>query len=301
MSGPTSEDELLAALRTRLATDDPRVREGIGDDAAVLADGLVLSVDAAVEGTHFRRDWLSLVDVGYRGTVAALSDLAAMGAAPVAVLSSLVSPDASDGLAVMDGVGEAAHAYGAAVIGGNVARAPHLALHTTVVGRAATSWTRAGAQVGDAIYVTGTVGAAALGWRSLAAKAELSTYAARWRRPRARFDLVPQLAPNACLDVSDGVALDLGRLCAASGVGARVELDRLPVEEGFHEAAASLGEDPDALALGGGEDYELLFTMPASLDPEVATRIGEIEAAPGVRIVKRDGTLHPSSDGHQHF
>ncbi len=297
-----TEDDLLATLRARLGCiTDPRVAMGIGDDAAVLADGTVLSIDAIVEGAHFERAWLSLGDVGHRGTIAALSDLAAMGATPVAVLSSVVAPAAEDVLAVMEAASAAAHACGAAIVGGNVARGPSLALHTAVVGRTRSAWRRAGACIGDAIYVTGTVGAAALGWRALAAGIELPAYAARWRRPRARFDVIAHVAPSACVDVSDGVALDLSRLCAASGVGASIELARLPVEDGFAAAAARVGARADDLALGGGEDYELLFTMPASLDPSIATQIGEIVAGEGVHVLGRDGALHPTRDGHRHF
>ncbi|MCA9608139.1 MAG: thiamine-phosphate kinase [Myxococcales bacterium] len=296
-----TENELLRALAARLSKDDPRVATGIGDDAAVLADGTVLSVDAVIEGVHFEREWLSLRDVGWRGTVAALSDLAAMGAAPVAVLSSVSAPRPEEVLEVMDGVAEAAHAHEAALVGGNVARSDALSLHTTVVGRARSPWTRAGARVGDAVYVTGTVGAAALGWRALAQGRVLPTFADRWRRPRARFDLTAHLGPSACLDVSDGVARDLSRLCSASGVGARIEIDRLPTEPGFAEACAELGLDPDAIALGGGEDYELLFTMAASLPPSLATRIGEIVEMPGVHVLGRDGSLTLRDSGHGHF
>ncbi len=296
-----TEDELLRTLAERLSSDDARIATGVGDDAAVLANGTVLSVDAVVEGVHFTRAWLSLRDVGWRGTVAALSDLAAMGATPTAVLSSVVTPRAEEVLEVMDGATEAARAYGAAVIGGNVSKGDALSLHTTVVGAVRAPWTRAGARPGDAVYVTGTVGAAGLGWRGLDAGVELPSYAARWRRPRARFDLVPALAPSACIDVSDGVARDLGRLCAASGVGARIELAALPTEPGFAEACARVGADPDAIALGGGEDYELLFTMPASLPLTIATRIGEIVDAPGVHVLGRDGSLTPHHDGHEHF
>lgn len=296
-----TEDELLRALAERLSLDDPRVATGIGDDAAVLADGTVLSVDAVIEHVHFERGWLSLRDVGWRGTAAALSDLAAMGAAPTAVLSSVAAPRPEEVVEVMDGVAEAAHAHGAALVGGNVSRCDTLALHTTVVGRVRAAWPRSGAKVGDAIYVTGTVGAAALGWRALAEGRALAPYADRWRRPRARFDVATHLTPSACLDVSDGVARDLSRLCAASRVGARIEVARLPTEPGFAQACAELGLDADALALGGGEDYELLFTMPASLPPSIATRIGEIVEARGVHVLGRDGTLTLDESGHGHF
>lgn len=297
-----NEDALIAALTHGLASaSDPRVRLGIGDDAAVLDDGTVLSVDAVVEGTHFRRAWLTLAEIGHRGTVAALSDLAAMGASPVAVLSSVAGPDAEELTEIMSGVGEAAQRYGAVVVGGNVARAEVLSLHSTVVGRVHAPWTRSGARVGDAIYVTGTVGAAALGWRALAEGLSLEPFVTRWRRPNARFDLVPHLRPSACIDVSDGVARELGLICAASGVGARLEVAALPTEPGMSEAAARIDADPDALALSGGEDYELLFTLAASLDPTLATRVGEVIAGEGVNIVGRDGTIDHTRAGHQHY
>ena len=148
-----TEDELIAAIGARVGSTDVPV--GIGDDAAVLEDGLVVSVDALIEGTHFVRGWLSLSEMGYRGTVTALSDLAAMGASPRAILSSLACPDGSEGDAVMEGVALAASEFGAALVGGNVARSEAIALHTTVIGRApANPWLRGGARVGDTIYVT---------------------------------------------------------------------------------------------------------------------------------------------------
>jgi len=296
-----TEDDLLASIREIVSVDDPRVALGVGDDAAVLDGGVVVSVDAQVEGSHFRRGWLSLEDVGWRGTVAALSDLAAMGATAEAVISSVVIAEASDALGVMRGAAQAAHAHGAVVVGGNVARGDTLSLHTTVIGRARTPWTRSGARVGDAVYVTGPLGSAALGWRLLERGDDGGPFVERWRRPRARFDLRGAIAPTACIDLSDGLALDLGRLCRAGAVGAVLEEAAIPTEPGLAAAAAAIGEDAAALSLGGGEDYELAFTMPASLDPAIAVRVGEVVEGAGVRIRARDGTLRDAVGGHQHF
>lgn len=298
-----TEDELIALIASR-AKPDARVSVGIGDDAAVLEDGLTLSVDAVVEGVHFERAWLSLLDIGYRGTVAALSDLAAMGARPLAVLSSLTLPSGEPGAEVMAGVSEAADEYGACLVGGNVSRGRELALHTTVIGRCdGPPWLRAGARPGDAVYVSGTLGSAALGWRLLARGLERAPFTSRWRRPRARFDLEGRIAPSACVDVSDGLVSDLGHICEASRLGARVELASVPVDEGFASAAEEVEASSDDLALGGGEDYELLFTAPpGSVDASTATDIGRIVEGAGVVVIGQDGdVVHHPFGGHRHF
>lgn len=308
--------EWIARIRARAATADPaRVAIGIGDDAAVLgprAAGAVLSVDACVEDVHFVRGWLAPADIGWRAWVAALSDLAAMGARPVAGLLSLVARDDEDEAMIeglFDGVAEAAQAYDAPLIGGNLSSGPTLMLSSTVIGDApATPWRRDAAVIGDAVYVTGPVGEAALGWRILrdggARTDDEARAVARWRRPRARFDRVDALTPfvHAAIDVSDGLAQDLGHLCAASGVGARIELSRVPLALGFEAVARARGEDPRALALGGGEDYELLFTAPpGSVDPAHATDIGRVTEARALRFVDPDGREHEPPRGHRHF
>jgi thiamine-monophosphate kinase len=298
------ELELLTKIEERLRVSDVRVAIGVGDDAAVLAPmarGTVLSVDVAVEGVHFDRRWLSLEDAGYRGYVAALSDLAAMGAAPVAGLLSMIVPSAaSDGdvLRMIDGAREAALLYGAPIVGGNLSSGAELAMSTTVVGAAPEHpIERRGARAGDALYVTGTLGAAALGLSLLSRDESTREHAAvfvdRWRRPRARFDRVPALlgVASSAIDVSDGLVQDLEHLAKASRVGAIVESALLPLEEGHAELAAALGLDGDLLALSGGEDYELLFTAAeGAVDASIATRIGSIVPGQGVRVLDRSGS-----------
>jgi thiamine-monophosphate kinase len=279
----------------------------LGDDAAVLGPTLgreVLSVDAHVEGVHFRRAWLSLRELGARAAAAALSDLAAMGAEPRVVLSSLALPsgfsdDELDVLAL--GLRDACDEVGARVVGGNLTRASELSLHTTVVGRMTERpLERAGAQAGHGVYVTGTVGAAALGLAALEQglleedSALLTPFVARWRRPRPRVSEGRRLVElaSAVIDVSDGVAIDLGRLAAASGVGIELDASELPYERGTSAAAARLGKDALASALFGGEDYELAFSAPATRSlAGLATRIGVVVPSPGVRVRLGDGRL----------
>lgn len=296
-----TEDELIAAIAARVGATDAApgaLRVGIGDDAAVLEGGLVLSVDAVIEDVHFRRGWLSLEGIGFRGSAAALSDLAAMGASPRALLSSLVCSDAAEGEALMRGVANACERFGAPLVGGNVSRGERLSLHTTVVGHADAPWLRSGAQLGDTVFTSGPLGSAALGWRLLERGLGTGPFVGRWREPRPRLDLVGVIRPSACIDVSDGLCADLGRLCAASGVGARVELARIPVDEGHAAAATTNGLDPDELVLTGGEDYELIFTARAS---SVGTPIGTIQEGNAVVVVERDGGERENRGGHQHF
>lgn len=306
---------LLTKIEERLALRDSRVSIGVGDDAAVLAPmarGAVLSVDVAVEGVHFDRRWLSLEDAGYRGYVAALSDLAAMGAAPVAGLLSMIVPSAAsddDVLGMIDGAREAARAYGAPIVGGNLSSGGELAMSTTVVGAAPERpLLRSGARAGDALFVTGTLGAAALGLSLLSrdegAREQAAAFVERWRRPRARFDRIPALlgVASSAIDVSDGLAQDLAHLARASGVAAIVESALLPLEDGHAVLATALGLDGDLLALSGGEDYELLFTAEAdAVDASIATRIGSVTAGQGVRVLDRSGDerLLPRG-GYQH-
>jgi thiamine-monophosphate kinase len=304
------EFDLIARIKARLSRADPRVRVGIGDDAAILAPiarGIATSVDTAVDGVHFDRRWLTFEDIGWRSYAAALSDLAAMNARPISGLLSLVlPPDLEDVsvLSIADGVAEAGDAFGAPVIGGNISSGRELSITSVVLGEEGERTTlRSGARVGDGVFVTGLVGAAALGQKLLAKHAPIDVFAARWRRPRPRFDLARAVASVAtsAIDVSDGLAQDLGHICEASAVGALVEIDLLPVDPAAAEAARSIGEDASMLALGGGEDYELLFTASEAPPPDVATRIGSIVRGRGVRVLDRNGEeVAIALAGHRH-
>jgi thiamine-monophosphate kinase len=307
---------LIEKIRARLTNGDERVRVGIGDDAAVLAPlrgGAVLSVDVSVDAVHFDRRWLSMEAIGRRAFVSAMSDLAAMGATPVtALLSYIIPPGLGEEsvLALVGGAKSAADALGATIAGGNLSSGSELSITTTVVGEAnEPTLRRAGARVGDGVFVTGTLGAAGLGLRLLAAgradEEAARSFVLRWCELRARFDVVDRIRAiaSACVDVSDGLVQDLVHICDESGTAASIELARLPTEPGHFALAASIGEDGAELALTGGEDHELLFTAPA--DAEVsgwATRIGEVIAGRGVTVRDEDGSERAlSRTGHRHF
>ncbi|WP_437835188.1 thiamine-phosphate kinase [Sorangium sp. So ce1153] len=301
---------------------------GIGDDAAIIApasppggaaEPLVWTIDSAVEGVHFRRDLLTFEDLGYRATMAAASDLAAMGARPVGLLAALVLPrDVSDDElgALARGQRAACDEIGAAIIGGNLSRGGEISITTTALGAAAAPLRRDGARPGDALALAGPVGLAAAGFALLdrgmspaGAAAERAVHA--FRRPVARIDAglraaaVGTARAGAAIDVSDGLAADLAHLARASGV--RVLLDPAAlVSADLREAAALLGADALELALHGGEDYAVAVAGPdvGSLPGFVA--IGRCapreEGASAVALLGPEGQLTSvEARGYDHF
>ncbi|HEY6881759.1 MAG TPA: thiamine-phosphate kinase [Polyangiales bacterium] len=294
----------IASIEALLKRSSNQVLLGIGDDCAVLAPSSlprVWTTDAAVEDVHFSRAFMSLEQVGYRAFMAAASDVAAMGAQPVAALSALILPAAlrdAELSALVRGLARAADACACPIVGGNLARGRELSLTTSVLGECAGRViTRAGAQVGDGVYVTGTLGGSALGLSSL--RTGYRQAVDKYLAPRARLDVAAQLAQvaSAAIDISDGTLQDLTHLCRASGVGARIEVDALPLE--CPEAARARGLDPVSLALEGGEDYELLFSAPVQVD--WAIRIGTIVAGNDVQVVESDGSVRVTGRGFDHF
>jgi thiamine-monophosphate kinase len=287
------EFELIAALRERLPGGTPRLRLGSGDDAAVTVPGgaTATSVDALVEGVHFRRGaGQSLADAGAKALATALSDLAAMGAEPGEAYVVLgVPPDAAEPelLELADGLAEVAVATGTAVAGGDVTRAPVITLAVTVVGHAPSPELlvpRSGARPGDLLVVTGELGGAAAGLLLLE-RPELATAlpAATAARLRARqLRPTPRLAAGAALaaagaramiDLSDGLAGDAGHVAKASGAALRIDAGALPLAGGLQKVAAAAGRDPLELATSGGEDYELLAALPAEKLDEATSRV----------------------------
>jgi thiamine-monophosphate kinase len=320
--GDRGERALLEAIR-RLVPPGPGVRLGVGDDAAVLApirSPLLVTTDAMVEGVHFRSRWLSPRDLGRRAFEVSASDVAAMGGRVVAAVLALAAPPTlpvASLRAIVAGARDAARAAGGALVGGNLASARALSVTVTVLGAAPHKRpiTRAGARVGDRLFVTGALGGAAFGLRSLLAARSIAPAAAvgRWRRPRARLRAGAALARHgvaaAMIDLSDGLLIDTDRLCAASGVAARIDADCLPLAPALRGVARPLAR---RLALTGGEDYELLFAVHprrvrdlraarAALGCPV-TAIGEIVSGRGVTVVA-DGSVLPVRTilGHEHF
>jgi thiamine-monophosphate kinase len=259
------EQSFLAWLRGRQRTL-PQVELGIGDDAAVIhwpAESVIATVDTIVDGVDFKLHEHDRASIGRKALAVSLSDIAAMGAEPVAVLVSLQLPKeqpAQLAAALYEGLLELASEYKVALAGGDltVAAAP-LALTTTVLGAlpaGQTAWTRRGAQVGDLVCVTGSLGGSILGHHL---KFTPRLHAAR--------QLARHCSIHAAIDISDGLSLDLDRLCAASGVGVELDLMQIPIAPAAFELSG--GERAEALehALGDGEDFELLLTMsPESFD-----------------------------------
>ncbi len=288
------EFELLARLRERLPEPGPRVALGSGDDAAVTVPGgaTATSVDALVEGVHFRRDEASLELVGRKALASALSDLAAMGAEPGEAYVVLGAPPdlgEEDFLELVDGIAGLATETGTTVAGGDVTRAPVLTLAVTVVGHAPTAARmvgRGGAREGNLLVLTGEIGGAAAG-RLLLDRPELSGLVpdptaerlrSRQLQPAPRLGAGRALAAAgalAMIDLSDGLAGDAGHMAGASGVGLRIDAASLPLAKGVAEIAAGAGREPLELAASGGEDYELLAALPAERLAEASTRIGE--------------------------
>lgn len=306
-STESAEGELafIARLR-RMLPPAPAGQTWIGDDAAVLEDHLLVATDVLVEGVHFDLDWCSPHDVGWKALAVNLSDIAAMGGEPTAAVVSLVVDPEQPGIAdqVMSGLTAAASEMHCPIVGGDTSRGPVLVVTVAVLGRAQPSGPvlRSGAEPGDAIIVTGELGAAATGLLAARHGDIDAPGSGRLRRP------VPRLAEGAAavargatamIDLSDGLALDLRRLCEESGCAALIEDKAVP-----RFAGADL-----ALALFGGDDYELLFTVPpARLDEVLAwnltpvTVIGRMKAGPpqvtirgaqGTRILEGPFFEHP--------
>lgn len=300
-------DVISAALRRWGA-----LARGVGDDCAVIdvpsGEKLVLSVDTALEGVHFRKSWLSPQEVGYRATTAALSDLAAMAATPIGVAVALTLPDGwrPEFLQLCDGIGRAVQSADAVIIGGDLTRGAELSLTLTVIGSAAAPLSRRGAQVGDAVWVTGRLGGPLLALRAWERGGSPGPECrARFAHPVARFaeaKWLQQRGATALIDVSDGVLSEAAHLAAAGGVRLCIDLDALPLF-----SAASPEE-----AARSGEEYELVLTAPAGLDAAAftdehqlaLTRIGTVEAgavgAPPLEVHRR-GRRVELPRGHDHF
>lgn len=301
------------------------VRLGIGDDCAVLelpvGQVLLTSTDLLIEEIHFRSDWSDWRALGGKSVSVNVSDVAAMGGNPRHLYLGLAIPAtmAMDDLdAFLEGFLEAAAGYGAVLVGGDTCRSPGpLMISVTVEGAAPVDQvvTRSGAQPGDAIYVSGTLGDSALALQRLqCGQTVADELAQRHHRPQARVALGRALAeagvPSAMIDVSDGVLADLGHILDASAVGARLEQAQIPLSPAFGQA---LAEDPALfeLTLCGGEDYELLFTVPADQEHVLATlvsdvpvtRIGTVTVAEqGFLLADEAGQVRPvKAKGFNHF
>jgi thiamine-monophosphate kinase len=270
--------------------------QGIANDAARFAPDLVVTQDALVEGVHFRLDWTSWHDLGYKAAAVNISDLAASGAEPEALIVSLGLPGetkASDVIKLYEGIAET----GVPVLGGDTTSADRLYLSVTALGRAERVPGRDGARPGDSLVVTGPLGASAAGFHCL--QERLTNPCARAHlRPPLRVAEGRELAQSAhaMLDISDGLASDALRIAERSGCRLLIELERVPVADGVAEVARQLDLNVDSLACAFGEDYELLAAVP---EPGRFTVVGRCEEGEGV-VFLRDGEPVELS-GWDHF
>lgn len=317
------EFDRIRAFVAAVAAPCPAAALGPGDDAAVLrplAESIVLSTDAFVEGVHFRREWLRWEAVGYRAAAASLSDLAAMAAHPVGVLVSLMVPPEIEErtlTALGAGFGECLRRYEAGLLGGDLTHAlGAMAIDVCVVGTSRSPVTRGGAKPGDEVWITGEVGGAGAALHAWQRSMEPDPRArAAFERPAPRIPeaqwLQRRAELTALIDLSDGLAADARQIAAASETRLRIDVDAVPLapplcEYSDREVALRLG-------LAGGEDYELLLCCRAgSLDGQQAeferrfevplTRIGEVVDGEGVIWTSAMGDSVPADlNGYDHF
>jgi thiamine-monophosphate kinase len=280
-----------------------------GDDAAVVDfpanQRMVVSTDVSNENVHFRREWLSPEEIGWRATVAALSDLAAMAAKPIGLVSAMTVPaswrDVLGGIG--EGIGKASSAFECPILGGDLSSGTELSIAVTVIGSTSNAIMRKGARAGDVLWVTGMLGApgeAVRAWNG--GKPPLPRARARFAHPMARIREARWLADNGCtaaIDISDGLVADARHIAAASAMTLTVVLDAIPCFDDVtpRDAAAS------------GEEYELLVAGPINLNVEdfarefgiTLTRVGEVSTGPPHVTVIHGGKRVEFGGGYDHF
>lgn len=315
---PVSEFDIIEQVFRARARQGAHVIHGIGDDAAVVevpeGHQLVISTDTLVSGVHFFPD-ADPYDIGYKSLAVNLSDIAAMGASPLWFTLSLTLPETNlEWLKLYaEGLFQLSESSGATLIGGNMARGP-LSISITIFGSVprGDSLLRSGARPGDDIYFTGIPGMAALGLSML--KGQISPVSSvcvqRLNRPEPRLAVGQFLrsCASACIDISDGLAADLGHILKASQVGARIELNSIPR---FEVLPGLKPETLWELVLGGSDDYEMCFTAHprhrALIEGHIwndvpVSRIGRITAEPGIKWVGAEGEeMRLDIKGYQHF
>jgi thiamine-monophosphate kinase len=262
-----NEFEVIRRISALLPPAPPEVLVPVGDDCAVLKIGdstWVAASDMLAHGHHFK-DWAAPEDVGYKAVAVNASDVAAMGGTPRFVLVSGGAPDPETALRCFEGVMEACKRFGVYPLGGDTTRADALTVDVAILGELSVQPVlRSGASQGDLLAVTEELGASATGLLALEnGRTGHERLIRRYLRPEPRLQagrVAARLGAGAMIDISDGLASDVRRVCERSGVGCRVDLDLLPVENDTRELARSLGRDVEVLAATGGEDYELLIS-----------------------------------------
>lgn len=285
---------------------------GIGDDGAVLSPepelDLVNVIDTLVEGVHFPSD-IDAADLGYRVVAVNLSDIAAMGGRPrwMTLALTLSAADESWLMRFSEGLFAAASEHDVALVGGDTTSGDSMVATVQITGDVARGKAihRSGAKPGDRIYVTGTVGDAAAGLELIQSGKPDEFLAQRYLRPSARVAAGRSLVDlaSAAIDVSDGLVGDLGKLLFASGVGAELDVDAVPMSDALRSAFDA--DTRRRFALTGGDDYELCFTSSENIPDELAdvavTRIGTITANPDIVCRDSNGVVDVDDSGYLHF
>lgn len=332
--GRLGEFGLIDRLARRCPTASPRLRVGVGDDAAVVrpksSNELLVTTDVLVEGIDFDLRFWPFDRLGEKALVANLSDIAGMGGRPIAFFVALSLPARArvrDAETLYRGLGRVARRYGVALGGGDVSAAPCWSIAITVIGETprGSALTRSGARPGDLLCVTGTLGDSVAGLELLGRGGRgprgLSRSSVRWlidrhQRPTPRLGIGALLAQHrlatAAVDLSDGLAADVRRLCEASGVGAEIDLAALPISRALRAYAFAARRHATDYALGGGEDFELLVTVPPRhLDRAKRLAVGKVPLTAigrvtplkrGLKVVDTTGRRRQLPDsGYQHF
>lgn len=315
------EEEIVERILEEFKGVSPRVLVGIGDDGAVIRENigkdLIISMDSLVENVHFTFSLLRPQEVGYRGMIAALSDIVAMGGYPLASLVNVQSPpeDVSKIFEIYEGFKPILKEYCIDLVGGNISRGKEFAITFTVIGEVSRgkAWTRKGAKDGDVVFITGDVGRVKAFF--MLEKLNAKGYEWWFRETRAKFASPEirlkeveklrneKITVNSCIDISDGLSLDLWRLAKASEVSIILYTDRIPIKDSVRYIAEKLNINPLDIALSSGEEYELVFTVPKEESDKVENmkfiRIGEVKLGE-IGVFSEDGKrIEPM--GWQHF
>ena len=322
---------LIQTLARGLSQPGKEVVLGIGDDAAAVDIGegryLLATCDIQIENIHFTRHWFTPEQIGWKAAAVNLSDIAAMGGTPrYALVSLAATPDfESDFLVqVYEGLDACLSRFGACIIGGNTSRTDAgLILDVTLLGEVVCNrmLTRNGAAPGEVLLVTGSLGGSRAGLMLLSGQVHVSDESIReealirHRRPFPRIEearIIAARGGTACMDISDGLLGDVRHLAKSSGIRVVINRDQLPISSAAAGVATALGTDPSELALQGGEDFELLFSLPRArvdaLQMELlektgtqTTEIGWIEAGEGVFVTQKNSEMKSTNGGFDHF
>lgn len=328
------EQGLVERIRRRLTAKDDRILVGIGDDCAAIKPPpkglLIMTTDSFVAGVHFDTSYFTYRQIGIKALAASLSDIASMGGAPTGGLLSLFLPSeirVEDVDEIITGILEVENRFHMRLVGGNTVRSPILSLSMTILGEVEKSklTLRSGAKVGDLLCVTGDLGRSQAGLIALRKDVQLNTPTLEAvtrshlepvpRIPEARV-LVESVRVHSMIDLSDGLSIDLVHLSRESGVGAKIEREKIPIADETRAVANAVEKDPLDFALYGGEDFELLLTLSKvevekgrrAMEEETGTRltvIGEIlPKKEGIQLVDRQGEIRLmriESGGFRHF